>query len=151
MPYRYVRDRRDPCAVCKEIAGAGTWAEVTSNEHAVAFVPSRHPTPGSTLVVPRRHVYHPVELAEPEAIALFLLLRSTLGATLRALGCPTCQISQYVGAITEEPIDHLHWRIEPRYEDRSSRWVPITDLPHVSDDVVKDYAHRIGSGIGATD
>jgi histidine triad (HIT) family protein len=116
-PARYAFRGQDPCPVCDHLsAGGGSWPEVTRSAGSVALVPSRQPTPGTTLVVPSRHVLTPGELPEAEADDLWLLLRTMVGASMRALRPPSYHVSQYIGALTGEPLDHVSWRLEPRYQ-----------------------------------
>lgn len=120
-----------PCAVCEQMAGRGHWVEVTSSARSVAFVPSRQLTAGTTLVVPRRHALTPDDLPAEDAEDLWLLLRAMVGATMAAFQPPSYHVSQYVGAITQEPLDHLSWRLEPRYELPPAEYVPIEQLPRI--------------------
>jgi diadenosine tetraphosphate (Ap4A) HIT family hydrolase len=66
--------------------------------------------------VPRRHVMAPDDLPEAEAFDLWLLLCAMVGASMRAFSPSSYHVSQYVGALTAEPLDHLSWRLEPRYQ-----------------------------------
>ena len=130
MSIKFLSDREDPCPVCAKISGSRQdWPIVSSNENAVAFVPSRQPTVGTTLVVPRRHVFDPAELGEQAADDLYLLLRDMVDATMSTLKPNYYHISQYVGITSEEPFDHLHWRLEPRSEKPAGKFVPITEMP----------------------
>ena len=131
-PARYAFRGQEPCPVCDHLgAGVGSWPEVTRSASSVALVPSRQPTAGTTLVVPRRHVLTPGELPEAEADDLWLLLRTMVGASMRALGSPSYHVSQYIGALTGEPLDHLTWRLEPRYQLPPEDAVNVDSLPAV--------------------
>jgi len=115
---RYTFRGQDPCPVCEHLAaddGDG-WPQVASSASSVALVPSRQPTTGTTLVVPRRHVMAPGDLPAAEAFDLWLLLCAMVGASMRAFSPSSYHVSQYVGALTAEPLDHLSWRLEPRYQ-----------------------------------
>lgn len=122
---------QEPCPVCEHLHGAGRWPQVASSASAVAVVPSRQPTAGTTLVVPRRHVRAPSELADSEAEDLWLLLRTMVGASMRALNPASYHVSQYVGALTGDPLDHLSWRLEPRYQRPPEEEIPVASLPPV--------------------
>jgi histidine triad (HIT) family protein len=131
-PARYAFRGQDPCPVCDHLgAGGGSWPEVSRSAGSVALVPSRHPTPGTTLVVPIRHVLTPGELSEAEADDLWLLLRTMVGASMRALGPPSYHVSQYIGALTGEPLDHVSWRLEPRYQLPPEDAAAIRSMPAV--------------------
>ncbi len=131
-PARYAFRGQDPCPVCDHVgAGGGTWPEVARSAGSVALVPSRQPVPGTTLVVPGRHVLTPGELPAAEADDLWLLLRAMVGATMRALRPPSYHVSQYVGALTGEPLDHVSWRLEPRYQLPPEDAVAVWSMPAV--------------------
>jgi histidine triad (HIT) family protein len=129
VPYQF--RGQDPCPVCRQLAGAGSWPIVAESAHSVAFVPSRQPTAGTTLAVPRQHACSPAELPEADAEDLWLLLTRLTAATIRAFDPPSYHVSQYVGKITGEPLDHLSWRLEPRYGPPPAEYVPIQSLPEV--------------------
>ncbi|HEX6521154.1 MAG TPA: HIT family protein [Streptosporangiaceae bacterium] len=124
---------QDPCPVCEHLdADRGDrWPEVARSASSVALVPSRQPTAGTTLVVPSRHVLAPGDLPEAEAADLWLLLRAMTGASMRAFGPPSYHVSQYVGALTGEPLDHLSWRLEPRYQRPPEEDVAVWSLAAV--------------------
>lgn len=129
MPYAF--RGQDPCPVCRQLAGQGSWAEVAASATAAAYVPSRQPTPGTTLVVPRRHALRPADLPGAEDEDLWMLVRRMVGATMRAFGPPSYHVSQYVGELTGEPLDHLTWRLEPRYGAPPAEYIPVQGLPRL--------------------
>lgn len=132
MSFKYQSRLQDPCVVCAKLDGSETdWPVAGSSTHAVAFVPSRQPHHGTTLVVPRRHVFDPAGLSDEEADDLYLLLRDMVDTTMSVLRPNYYHISQYVGKPGGEPFDHLHWRLEPRSDAPASKWMPIPDLPAV--------------------
>jgi len=130
IPYAFDRPDADGCALCATLA-EGPAHEIAAVDAGVAFVASRQPFVGTTLVVPRRHVLHPLQLQPREAQELFLLLRRLLVATDRAFECPSHQFNMYVGSLTDEPVSHLHYRVEPRYDKPPSTYTPIAQLPKV--------------------
>ncbi len=141
MPYEF-RDE-SPCTVCERVAGTGQWAEVVRSSSSVAFVPSRQPTHGTTLVVPVRHVLAPSDLPDDEAEDLWFLLRRMVGATMAVFQPASYHVSQYVGMITGEPLEHLWWRLEPRYERPPSLETDVTALPPVPVDERYRQADRL--------
>jgi histidine triad (HIT) family protein len=131
-PARYAFRGQDPCPVCDHLGAVkGTWPEVAKSASSIAMVPSRQPVPGTTLVVPGRHVLTQGELPEAEADDLWLLLRAMVGATMRALRPPSYHVSQYVGALTGEPLDHVSWRLEPRFQLPPEDAVAVWSMPEV--------------------
>jgi diadenosine tetraphosphate (Ap4A) HIT family hydrolase len=131
VPYP-IDDQPGGCPVCEHLADRdGGWPVVTASPCSVVFVPSRQASAGTTLVVPCRHVSYPCDLPEPEAADLWLLMREMVGATMRGFGPPSYHVSQYAGPITGEPLRHLLWRIEPRYEVPPEVYVPVMSLPRV--------------------
>jgi diadenosine tetraphosphate (Ap4A) HIT family hydrolase len=129
MPYAF--RGQDPCPVCLRLTGEGSWPVVAASEFSVAFVPSRQPATGTTLLVPRRHACRPRELPDAEAEDGWMLLRRLIAATMLIFEPPSYHVSQYVGEITGEPFDHLSWRLEPRYGLPPARHVPVQSLPRV--------------------
>ncbi|GAA1383036.1 hypothetical protein GCM10009661_62160 [Catellatospora chokoriensis] len=130
MSFQYRTRLSDPCAVCAKVTGRETdWPVVASTTHAVALVPSRQQHLGTTLVVPRRHVFDPADLADDEATELYLMVRLMVDATMSSAQANYYHISQYVGAPGGEPIDHLHWRVEPRSQTPARKWSSIADVP----------------------
>jgi diadenosine tetraphosphate (Ap4A) HIT family hydrolase len=127
MPYEFRDEPR--CPVCIRLGGASSWPLVAESPLSAAFVPSRQPTVGTTLVVPRRHLTAPGDLTGGEAEDLWQLLTDLVAATLAAWRPASYHVSVYVGAITGEPLEHLHWRLEPRYERPPAEWVDVAALP----------------------
>jgi diadenosine tetraphosphate (Ap4A) HIT family hydrolase len=129
VPYSFLE--QDPCPVCEQLAGRGGWALVAGSATAAAFVPSRQPAAGTTLIVPRRHVLEPGALPAGEQEDLWLLLRRMVGATMAVFEPASYHVSQYVGEITDEPLAHLWWRLEPRDQKPPSTETRIAELPVV--------------------
>jgi histidine triad (HIT) family protein len=129
MPYRF---QEGPCPVCACVEGRKPWAVLERTDHSAAYLPSKPTSPGCTLVVPLRHVVTLTELRRDEADDLWLLLRKVMAGVGRAHQASGFHISQYTGVIGEEPFAHLHWRLEPRYEERGQFvHVPFDQLPKV--------------------
>ncbi len=141
MPYRFLD--RSPCPVCARLDAGPDPVTVAWTEFSAAYVPSRQPTPGTALAVPRRHVRAPGELSAAEDDDLWLLVCRLAGAALTAFGGPSYHVSQYLGAITGEPLDHLWWRVEPRNASPPSTPMDISALPIASPSQRERYAHQL--------
>lgn len=141
MPYIF-RDNPN-CPVCPAVGGERRWPVVAETEWSICVVPSRHPTPGTTLVVPRRHVHLQGELSDTEREDVWLLLRRTVGATLAAFDPLSYHVSQYVGALTGEPLEHLWWRVEPRHTKPQSINTEISGLPRTPIEEREKYAQAL--------
>ncbi|MFD8722462.1 HIT family protein [Streptomyces sp. NPDC059629] len=151
MPYVHDDDPEGVCGVCEHVAAGDESLVVARGATSLAFVPSRQPTYGTTLVVPTRHVLHPLDLSNEEADDLFLTLRAAVGATMTALDCESSHISQYVGALAEEPTAHLHWRLEPRYSGPPTTWTPLHRLEPTARDERRAIGERLRGGLPAAD
>jgi|SRR6185436_9145714 len=127
MPYRF---QEGACPVCACVAGTKPWVVLERTALSAAYVPSQQTSPGSALVVPLRHVTTLTGLRRDEADDLWLLVRKVMAGVWQAHGASGFHISQYTGVIAEEPFAHLHWRLEPRYEERGDFvHVPFDQLP----------------------
>jgi diadenosine tetraphosphate (Ap4A) HIT family hydrolase len=129
MPYQF--RGQSPCPICQRLAAGRLPVLVAGTPWSAAFIPSRQPSLGTVLVVPRRHVLRPGDLEPAEDEDLWRLLSRLVGATLATFAPPSYHVSQYVGAITEEPLDHLFWRLEPRYGPPPADAVRVERLPPV--------------------
>jgi diadenosine tetraphosphate (Ap4A) HIT family hydrolase len=119
------------CALCRRSTEDDQWPVVFRSALSAALVPSRHTAPGSVLVVPLRHVLSPLDLTSDEAADLFSLLRRTVTATFGARNCDYYHISQCFGPTSGEPLDHIHWRVEPRMAGVSHPFRPFDDIPPI--------------------
>src|SRR5689334_21323697 len=101
MEMSYTLTPRPSCAVCEHLAGIRSgWPTVVETALSVALVPSRQPTMGTSLIVPRRHVIEPSGLSVKEDDDLWLLVCDMVGATLKGFPCQSYHVSQYIGALT---------------------------------------------------
>jgi diadenosine tetraphosphate (Ap4A) HIT family hydrolase len=143
VPYRFNTPSADGCPACERIADGKRWPLVTESDDAIALVPSRQPSPGTTLVMPKRHVTHRNELSANTNSSILVMVRAVVGATIKATGCSYYHISQYTGALGGEPFDHLHWRIEPRNDRPPVKFSSVAELPSVPWSERQQIAHSL--------
>jgi histidine triad (HIT) family protein len=135
-----------PCAACRGQEGdAGLTA---SSHHAVAFVAARQAVPGTMLVSPRRHVVSLSELTRSELHGMWQMVRSIAAATAAAVGATSLHLSQYAGSLTVVTMDHLHWRIEPRFPGSTSAQSEL-ELPSIGSRERDRQSAEVGRRLGA--
>jgi diadenosine tetraphosphate (Ap4A) HIT family hydrolase len=95
------------CPFCRRVAEAG-------DPPALAFDDGFPVTPGHRLVVPRRHVVRPEDLASEEWAALFEVVLGEMRAAANLEGVAGVNVGINSGAAAGQTIEHAHVHVIPR-------------------------------------
>jgi histidine triad (HIT) family protein len=115
----------DPtCIFCKILAGQIPCAQVYEDEHTLAFLDIAPFEQGHTLVIPRVHVPHLVDLPEPRLLTLAVAVQRVAARLLARLPCDGCNILQSNGVCATQVVPHVHFHVIPRWNGRAVNWLP---------------------------
>jgi histidine triad (HIT) family protein len=112
------------CIFCARLGGADFWLTVLETPHSVAAVANHQRTPGSLIVVPRRHVLSLAELSAAESVDFLRTTRRACAAVERAYDPD----GLYVWQGGRIPLPHVHLRICPRFADLPYSFAPNSAL-----------------------
>ena len=126
----------DPCYGCIGIAGNDPetpWVEIRLPfPTVVAHITNRQRSPGSTVVMPRRHVATLSLLEDREAEELFLTIQWIAAAVEDALRPDGFHTWTSSGRLAGQSMGHMHTHLVPRYREKSYTFVPSDTLPLLS-------------------
>lgn len=100
----------EECVFCERLAGRDFWLPVAQTAHSLAAVANHQRSPGSMIIVPRRHVVALPGLTDEEALDLFRTVRRVVAAAERAYDPE----GMYVWQGGRIPLAHIHVRVCPR-------------------------------------
>lgn len=133
MQYVLGENKPDGCIFCAFPARIQTCGRedlvLRVEEHAFACL-NRYPfTPGHLMVIARRHVSDLADLSEPEADALFALVRRSVAAVRAATRCEGLNVGINLGTAAGAGIaDHLHVHVVPRWGGDTNFMPVVADL-----------------------
>lgn len=104
------------CVFCEIAAGRAEARIVYADEAVLAFIPLRPATEGHTLVVPRKHVRHFLELDGATSDAVFRASTRVGNAVVDAVDADGMNLITSAGREAEQTVFHLHVHLVPRTE-----------------------------------
>lgn len=107
----------EDCLFCKIIKKEIPSQFVYENETSVAMLDVSPRAPGHTIVLPRSHAKHILELSEAAIGPIFLTVRRITAAILLALTPDGFTIGINHGQAAGQAIAHLHIHIIPRWHN----------------------------------
>lgn len=114
----------ETCVFCERLAGRDFWLPVAGTEHSLAAVANHQRSPGSLIIVPRRHVLALPDLTDTEALDLLRITRRVTAAVERAYDPD----AMYVWQGGRIPLPHIHARVCPRAAGAPYPFVPNSEL-----------------------
>jgi histidine triad (HIT) family protein len=122
---RVSQDRvSEDCVFCERLAGRDFWLPVAQTAHSLAALANHQRSPGSLIIVPRRHVVALPDLTRAEALDLFRTVRRVTAAVERAYDPE----GMYIWQGGRIPLAHIHARVCPRAEGAPYPFVANTQL-----------------------
>lgn len=89
---------------------------IRENEHAFVLISDPRKTEGHTLVIPKRHVEKPWEIADAELLGIFELIRFVQEKLVASIA-QGCDVRQHYGPFVPEgrtKVNHVHYHVVPR-------------------------------------
>jgi histidine triad (HIT) family protein len=120
----------DDCLFCK-IANKQIPAKIVyEDEHVLAFLDVMPRAVGHTLVIPKIHAPHILELPDAEVGPLFAAVKHVAGMLSRGLHPDGITIGANQGRASGQEVDHLHVHLLPRWhDDRGHSIQSVVDAP----------------------
>ena len=112
------------CIFCARLGGADFWITVLETPHSVAAIANHQRSPGSLIVVPRRHALSLAELSAAESVDFLRTTRRASAAVERAYDPD----GLYVWQGGRIPLPHVHLRICPRSAGAQYSFAPNSEL-----------------------
>jgi histidine triad (HIT) family protein len=131
------------CVFCERLAGRDFWIPVTESEHSVGAIANHQRTPGSLIIVPRRHILTIAELGTEEYLDLWRMTFRLVAAVERAYEPD----GMYVWQGGRIPLPHIHARISPRFADRPYTFVPNSELRMTPLSEREEIARRLSAAL----
>jgi histidine triad (HIT) family protein len=130
------------CAFCRIARGEEEAIVVCDDEDCIAFFPESPATPGHTLVIPRRHVQHFLQVDEPLGERLMSMVSRVGGAIEKALRPEGMNLISSAGSAATQTVPHLHLHVVPRWSTDAigDIWPPKTPMEEALEE---DLAERI--------
>lgn len=104
------------CIFCKIIKGEVPNYSVYQDENVLAFLDIHPHAKGHTVVVPKEHKVHFVDLSEEEAKKFIIGVKKTIEKINSVLKPEGINVGWNDGESAGQVIQHLHAHIFPRYE-----------------------------------
>jgi histidine triad (HIT) family protein len=124
--------RRPECVFCAIVQRRAPAHVVYESSECVAFLDAHPITRGHTLVAPRAHFEHPLELSNGRANAFFRDVRMVARLLSERLSPTGFNYGINQGVDAKQVVFHLHGHVIPRYGRGDPRDVP-------------DLGHRLGA------
>ena len=132
------------CIFCKIIAGELPAYVVYEDELFMAIMNLFPTTPGSVLVIPKRHAADIYGLTEEEAHALMPLAQKISRKIHEELKPAGLNLLQNNGEAAGQEIFHFHLHIIPRYDgDNARRGLPKHSPTSPSPEELEEMARRL--------
>ena len=103
------------CIFCKIVAGEIPASKVYEDDHFLAFLDISQVTPGHTLVIPKKHARHLLEMTPDETAALFNIVSRVTKKVESATRPQGMNIISNMEEIAGQSVFHTHVHILPRY------------------------------------
>ncbi|KHD45517.1 HIT family protein [Streptococcus hongkongensis] len=105
----------DNCIFCKIISGEIPSSKVYEDEQVLAFLDITQTTPGHTLLVPKKHVRHVLDMDADLASETFSRLPKIARALQKATDAPAMNIINNNEEVAGQTVFHAHIHLIPRY------------------------------------
>ena len=137
-------EREDGCILCNRATAAPEdWKRLLvlgHTEHAFVMLNKYPYTGGHLMVVPKRHVSRPTELAPDEYEDLNGLLRRAISVLEDAFRPHGLNVGMNLGRVAGAGIhDHIHWHVVPRWNGDTNFMPVISDVRVVSQSLEAVY------------
>jgi len=103
------------CLFCKIIKGEIPSEVVYQDEHAFAFLDIHPKAPGHTMVIPKVHAEHLLELPDVEIAPFFTAVKRAQEMVDKAIKPTGYTLGINHGRVSGQEVDHLHFHIIPRW------------------------------------
>jgi len=134
------------CLFCKIIQKEIPAQIVFEDEGTMAVLDVSPRAPGHTMVLPKKHAAHILELNEKSVGTVFLAVRRVTAALQRAFAPDGFTIGINHGHAAGQAIDHLHVHIIPRWSDDGGHSIhslvtnsPRESLEEIRSKIVKTF------------
>ena len=115
----FILGQRPPgCVLCEYVDVTPAPGTLVLAQNSLAYVVlNKYPyTAGHIMVVPRRHVSDPTELAPHESDAMWRLVQASVAPLRAATSCPGMNIGMNLGQVAGAGIhEHIHVHLVPRW------------------------------------
>ena len=105
-----------PCIFCKIVRGEIPAVKVHEDERTLTFMDIQPASPGHTLVISKAHAPNLLEIAEPDLLAVAVIVQRMARAVQKALAPDGLRIGQFNGAAAGQTVPHYHVHIVPMRE-----------------------------------
>jgi histidine triad (HIT) family protein len=134
----------DDCLFCKISKKEIPSEVIYEDAAALAFLDINPLTPGHTLIVPKTHAEHILELENASVGPVFLAVKNVTAKLDAALMPRGFTIGINHGKVSGQTVDHLHIHVIPRYEGDGGG--SMHSVVHYSDNrSVKEVAAIVNS------
>jgi histidine triad (HIT) family protein len=105
------------CIFCELVAGRGAISPVYEDDQVLAFLDVAPANPGHTLVIPKQHFTHLVDMDEATGMHLFKVTQR-LAQAVRQSGvhCEGVNLLLADGAAASQEVFHVHMHVVPRFK-----------------------------------
>ncbi len=133
------------CVLCNyvDVAPAAGELVLAQRPHAYVVLNKFPYTSGHIMVVPKRHVSMPTELAPHESTALWSLVQACIAPLKAATGCDGMNVGMNLGRVAGAGIqDHIHVHLVPRWEG-DNNFMPVLGETRVMPEYLEQSWHRL--------
>lgn len=130
------------CAFCRIVRGEEEATAVCESDDCLAFIPENPATRGHTLVIPREHVQHFLELEPALGESLMSMVVRVSRAVQSTVNPEGMNLVSSAGAAATQTVPHLHIHVVPRWstDEIGDIWPPKRPMDEALEE---DLAERI--------
>lgn len=105
----------EECLFCSIIEGSVPAKKVAETGLTMAFLDINPRNPGHTLLLPKKHYTHLLEMPDKELTGFFSDLKKVSTAVQAATKADGLSISHSIGQAAGQMVGHMHFHIIPRF------------------------------------
>lgn len=130
------------CTFCQIARGEVEATVVCESDRCLAFFPENPATPGHTLVIPRTHVQHFLQMDAPLGESLMSMVVCVGRALESTVNPEGMNLISSAGAAATQTVPHLHLHVVPRWTHDAigDIWPPKKSMDEALEE---DLAERI--------
>jgi len=130
------------CIFCKIASGEIPSEKVYEDSIAFAFLDIEPRVPGHTMVIPKKHAEHILEVPKEDIAPYFTAVQRVVGVVKRALNPDGFTLGINHGKVSGQAVDHIHFHIMPRWANDGGRSIhSVVSNPPKED--IKTIAEKI--------